>query len=220
MIDLHTHSIFSDGELLPSELVRRAEMQGYKAVAITDHADASNVDFIIPRVIEACQVMNRHARICALAGIEITHVTPVEIPALADRARQLGAQIIVVHGETIMEPVKPGTNRYALESDIDILAHPGFITLKEAETARKKGICLEITCRKGHAFTNGWVARVGKKAGAMLVCDTDTHRPEDLADDDMARKVILGAGLTMPDMKQMFKNSEKLVKKALARKIY
>ena len=25
MIDLHTHTLFSDGELLPSELVRRAE---------------------------------------------------------------------------------------------------------------------------------------------------------------------------------------------------
>jgi uncharacterized phage-associated protein len=32
MIDLHTHTLFSDGELLPSELVRRAEMTGYEAL--------------------------------------------------------------------------------------------------------------------------------------------------------------------------------------------
>ncbi|MGZ3608297.1 MAG: histidinol phosphate phosphatase domain-containing protein, partial [Syntrophales bacterium] len=27
MIDLHTHSIFSDGELIPSELARRAKVK-------------------------------------------------------------------------------------------------------------------------------------------------------------------------------------------------
>ncbi len=42
MIDLHTHSFFSDGELIPSELIRRAEAIGYKAIAITDHVDSSN----------------------------------------------------------------------------------------------------------------------------------------------------------------------------------
>jgi len=37
MIDLHTHSLFSDGELIPSELVSRAAAAGYRAIAITDH---------------------------------------------------------------------------------------------------------------------------------------------------------------------------------------
>ncbi len=46
-IDLHTHSLISDGVLLPSELLRRAEALGHKALAITDHADASNLAHII-----------------------------------------------------------------------------------------------------------------------------------------------------------------------------
>ena len=54
MIDLHTHSLLSDGELLPSELVRRAETAGYKAIAITDHSDASNLDFVIERIVNVC----------------------------------------------------------------------------------------------------------------------------------------------------------------------
>jgi Histidinol phosphatase and related hydrolases of the PHP family len=41
MIDLHTHSIFSDGELIPAELTRRAAVAGYRAMAITDHGDFS-----------------------------------------------------------------------------------------------------------------------------------------------------------------------------------
>ncbi len=47
MIDLHTHSSFSDGELIPSELVRRAFVLGYTAIAITDHVDYTNIEHIL-----------------------------------------------------------------------------------------------------------------------------------------------------------------------------
>ncbi len=40
MIDLHTHTFFSDGELAPSELVRRAYLKGYKVIGLSDHADS------------------------------------------------------------------------------------------------------------------------------------------------------------------------------------
>ncbi|MBU2567479.1 MAG: PHP domain-containing protein, partial [Elusimicrobia bacterium] len=45
MIDLHTHTLFSDGELLPSELVYRAKVNGYSAICLADHADISIMDF-------------------------------------------------------------------------------------------------------------------------------------------------------------------------------
>lgn len=37
MIDLHTHSTFSDGTLTPTQLVREAEKAGLTAIALTDH---------------------------------------------------------------------------------------------------------------------------------------------------------------------------------------
>jgi len=43
MIDLHTHSLLSDGELLPLELARRARVKGYTVLGITDHVDATNI---------------------------------------------------------------------------------------------------------------------------------------------------------------------------------
>jgi len=36
-IDLHSHSIASDGTLTPTELVQRAHAQGVNVLALTDH---------------------------------------------------------------------------------------------------------------------------------------------------------------------------------------
>ena len=115
MIDLHTHSLLSDGELLPSELIRRAEVIGYEGIGITDHADRSNLDWIIPRIVSVCAELNRCWKIRAVPGIELTHVPPETILLLCQEARALGAKLVVVHGETIAEPVCPGTNRKAIE---------------------------------------------------------------------------------------------------------
>jgi putative hydrolase len=213
MIDLHTHSIFSDGELVPSELARRAAFKGYRAVAITDHADHSNFDFIIPRIIEVCDRISSHGSIVALPGIEITHVEPADIKKLAKDARKLGAKIVVVHGETVVEPVIPGTNRAAIESPIDILAHPGLITEEEVRLAAENSVFLEISTRKGHSLTNGHVAMLAQKCGAKLVLNTDSHSPDDLTDRDMARIIAAGAGLSDDEIDAMFKNSEYLVEK-------
>jgi len=131
MIDLHTHSIFSDGVLIPSELVRRAEYVGLKGIGITDHGDLSNIDFIIPRIVGIAEELNKVLKIRVIPGIEITHVPPALFSDTAKKARSLGARIIIAHGETLAEPVAPGTNIAAIESDIDVLAHPGLITEEE-----------------------------------------------------------------------------------------
>jgi putative hydrolase len=216
MIDLHTHSLFSDGVLVPSELVRRAVMKGYEVIAITDHADASNLDFTIPRVTAACKELNRRWKITALPGIELTHIPPETFAELTDRARSLGAMIVVAHGETLVEPVHPGTNRAAIEARVDILAHPGLITREEAELAFKNGVHLEITARKGHSLSNGHVAKRAGETGAKLVIDTDTHEPGDLITDEFARNILLGAGLSTDAIAAIFQNSKDLAAKARA----
>ncbi|HOT07023.1 MAG: hypothetical protein A4E45_01887 [Methanosaeta sp. PtaB.Bin039] len=195
MIDLHTHTVFSDGELIPAELIRRAQTMGYKAIAITDHIDFSNVEHVIrgvSRISELEDVLD----IRIIPGAELTHVPPAKMPRLAEMARRLGAEIVVVHGETPVEPVAPGTNRAALEMGVDILAHPGFLTPEEADLARENQVCLEITSRSGHNITNGHVVRLARAARAMMVVNTDTHCPDDLITRDRAVQIAQGAGLT------------------------
>ena len=217
MIDLHTHSIFSDGELIPAELVRRADQAGYSAMAITDHADISNVEWIIPKIIDFCKWCNGLYNVKVLPGIELTHIPPKAIPDMALKARDLGAAVIVVHGETMVEPVAPGTNLAALESDIDILAHPGLLSEKEAKLAAQQGKYLEITTRRGHSLSNGHVARLAKRFEAKLLINTDTHSPEDLTSDEYARKIAHGAGLDERDVDILFLNARQLVENAILR---
>ncbi len=211
MIDLHTHTIFSDGELIPSELVRRAESAGLKAIGLTDHGDISNIDLIIPRILSAAEELNKVLKIRVVPGIEITHVPPEQIGEIAAKARSLGAKLIVVHGETIVEPVAKGTNNAALNADIDILAHPGQISRDDVILAKERGIFLEISGRGGHSLTNGHVAKLAKEIGTGLVIDSDSHHPNDLMNLEFAQKVVTGAGLTIDDFVQMQKNAEKFL---------
>lgn len=211
MIDLHTHSIFSDGVLIPSELARRAEVAGLTGIAITDHGDLSNIDFIIPRVVAIAGELNKIMNLKVIPGIEITHVPPELFPKTAAKARDLGAKIIVAHGETLAEPVAPGTNRAALDSDIDILAHPGLILEEDVLKAKEKGILLEISARKGHSLANGHVARLAQKVGAKMVINTDSHEPGDLISQTTARRIVCGAGLTEQDFEIMQANAARFL---------
>jgi putative hydrolase len=215
--DFHTHTSLSDGELSPMEMVRRAVAQGYKSIALTDHAAVGDIEIIIPILVKICTLARAHWDILAIPGIELTHLPAKAIGEMAKKARELGARIVVVHGETIVEPVEKGTNLAAIESpDVDILAHPGLITLKEAKLAAANGTFLEISARKGHSLTNGHVAKIALEAGARLVIDSDAHTDSDLLSEDFALAVLRGAGLDEEGCKQaLIANPERLVKKLL-----
>ncbi|MBI5075770.1 MAG: histidinol phosphate phosphatase domain-containing protein [Nitrospirae bacterium] len=217
MIDLHTHTIFSDGELIPFELVRRAEAIGYRAIAITDHMDASNLDLIIPRIVKAIEKLRSHISIDVIPGAEITHAPPELIADLVKEARALGAKIVVVHGETIAEPVLKGTNRAAIEAGADILSHPGMISIEDMLRAKEKNVTLEITARRGHAFTNGYLAKEAIKFGVPLCINTDAHSPSDLITKEHARNILLGAGIEENRVDSIFESSKSLVDRVLRR---
>ena len=219
MIDLHTHTFLSDGVLIPSELVRRAQMKGYRAMALTDHVDASNVEILVPQLVEVCERLNAKGKIVLVPGVEITHVPPSGLEAVVASARAAGARMVVVHGETTVEPVAPGTDRAALELDIDVLAHPGLITRAEAVLAAKRGIALEISARRGHSLSNGHVARIALEAGALLVLNTDTHEPDDLLTYAQARRVAQGAGLKPREVDRLYATAGRLVEKVSGRRV-
>lgn len=218
MIDLHTHSLFSDGVLLPSELIYRAKVHGYEAIAVTDHGDFSTFDLVIPRLRRIAGELSRHYGLTVVPGIEITYVPPALIARAAKLCRTLGARIVVVHGETPAETVPAGTNRAAILAGADVLAHPGRITEEEVRLAKELNVRLEITTRRGHNKTNRHVAQLAKKTGARLVLDTDSHEPEDLLTEEKIRKTLAMSGLTRNDFLRMQENARDIVRKSLSRR--
>ena len=196
MHDFHTHTFLSDGILSPIELIRRAIAIGYKTMAITDHVGPGNLEFVLATLKKDCEMAEKRWDIKVYPGVEITHTPTEDIHLLAKEARSIGAKIVNVHGETIMEPVIPGTNIAAASSKyVDILAHPGLITVEEATVAAKNGVFLEISGRKGHGLANGHVVKTARESGATLILDSDAHAPEDLMTREYAENVATGSGL-------------------------
>jgi len=194
--DFHTHTSLSDGVLSPIELIRRAAVNNYAAIALTDHAATGTMERIIRETIEVCALARSYWNILAIPGIELTHLPVQAIAETAKRAKELGALIVVVHGETIIEPVEKGTNLAALQSPhVDLLSHPGLLTLEEAQLAAVNGIFLEISARKGHSLTNGLIASLAQRAGAKLLLNSDAHSEQDLLTESLADAIIHGAGL-------------------------
>lgn len=208
MIDLHTHSFLSDGVLLPEELVRRCEEQGYRFLVITDHVGISNVAAVVPQLVRLCRSLKGKGRVKVLPGAEITHVRPELIKRAVSLAQKAGAAVVLGHGETIVEPVLPGTNRAFIEAGLDVLAHPGLISKADARLAARKGVYLEISARKGHSLTNGHVLQMSRATGARLVFGSDGHGPGDYPTRAQAERITRGAGMMPEEVADLFENAE------------
>jgi len=168
---------------------------------------------VVPALVRLCRSLEGVVEMTVRPGADLTHVRPGLIERTARAARERGAAVVLVHGETIVEPVLPGTNRAAIEAGVDVLAHPGLLTEADARLAAERGVHLEISGRKGHSFTNGLVAQMSRLAGARLVFGSDAHDPGDLMERSEAEAVARGAGLTEAEIAAMFEAAEALIRR-------
>ncbi len=220
VIDFHTHTLLSDGALCPAELGRRAEVAGYLFLGFADHADHGTMETIITQARTSAFSLNGHfGEMVILPGVELTHVPPSLIADGVKRARDLGASHVVVHGETITEPVAPGTNMAAIMGGADILAHPGFITEEEMALAAERDVFVELSARKGHCLLNGRIVNLARRFGTKLVINSDGHAPGDYLTPFWQHMVGLGAGLSQEEYEDLFSGALELAKKFQSRLI-
>jgi putative hydrolase len=205
----------SDGVLLPSEIAVRYLAAGYKAIAITDHTDYSNIEQNIASILAFTGHWPKNSKINVLPGLELTHLPLSQIKPLASYARRKGMKVIIAHGETQAEPVISGTNKASLEADIDILAHPGLISDEDVRLAKRRGIYLEITSRKGHKQTNAHVVEQALKFGAKLILNNDSHDPVDIISPLELAKTGLQAGLNLEQLAEIDEETAKFVRSKL-----
>jgi putative hydrolase len=215
-IDFHIHSIFSDGALLPAAIAWEAAERGHSAIAITDHVDASNIEEVIFGITKLVKEIGSSLPVKVIPGVEISYLAPKLIEEYAKRARDLGAKLIIVHGESPVEPVPKGTNHAALQLKglVDILAHPGKITEEDTLLAKINDIYLELSARKGHRKGNRHVARMAKLFGAKLLVNTDAHSEKDLITQKKAFLIAQEAGLIKAEaIKVIRDNPQELLKR-------
>lgn len=217
--DFHTHTFLSDGLLSALELIHYAVRNGYRTIAVTDHVGVGQLERFIKEITADCALAEKYWDIQAIPGVEITHLPPAAISDTARMARELGARLVVVHGETIAEDVESGSNMAAAASPfVDIIAHPGLITPDEAAEAKRNGVFLEISARKGHSLTNGHVAQMARAVGAKLLLGSDAHDEKDLLSPDLASRLLKGAGLSEREIRETREDNPKalLAKRRLA----
>ena len=215
LYDFHCHTYLSDGGLSPVELIRTASTQGYTAMAITDHAGMGFLEDRFRQLRRDIEIATRYWPIEVFMGVELTHLPPESIAEAAASARAAGAQVVVVHGETMVEPVPPGTNLAALRCvDVDVLGHPGLLSPEEATLAAATDTFVEISARRGHSLSNGRVAAQCLAAGARMLVDSDGHSPGDLLTEVWARQIALGAGIPEDQLAQvLIDNPQRLLAK-------
>jgi putative hydrolase len=218
VFDFHTHTFWSDGELSVIEQVRRAVVNGYRAIGFTDHAGVGGVQERILAFRRDRDVVERYWPIKVLLGVELTHVPPEAIASAAAAARGSGAEVIVLHGETPVEPVPPGTNHAGIVSGlVDIVGHPGLITKADVREASERGVYLEISSRRGHSLANGHVVRMAQRVGARLIVDSDAHAPSDLLTPEFQVSVARCAGIDDEMLPQVIQTwPEELLARVLA----
>jgi putative hydrolase len=209
--DFHAHSFLSDGGDSPTGMWTEGRRIGHRVLALTDHLSLDDPAPLLRR-------LHREARawegdpFVPLVGVELTLLPPRKIAGIARAARRAGAEIVIVHGETLAEHVPEGTNRAAIESGlVDVLAHPGLLTPEEAQLAKDHSVALEISARKGHSLGNGLVAQVARAVGAELVVDSDAHAPEQLVPAVDARRIALGAGIPEKELDRVLEGNPKSI---------
>ena len=143
-IDLHTHSLCSDGAQTPADVVRTASQAGLSAIALSDHDCISGVQ-------EAIDTGNS-------LGIEV--IPAVELSAQSDTELHILGYFVDIHNKKLQD-----TMRYALqvrderqEETCRKLNEQGFaITMEEArvEAHGNPVLCrahfAQIMVRKGYA---------------------------------------------------------------------
>ncbi len=214
-VDFHAHSFLTDGTTSATEMWTEAEALAHRALALTDHLSLDDPKPLLDRLHREASAWDGTGFL-PLVGVELTKVPPRRIADAARAARRAGAEIVIVHGETIVEHVPAGTNHAALESGlVDVLAHPGLLEPKDAELARANAVALEISARRGHALCNGRVVRRALEAGAELVVDSDAHGVGELVPLEMARRIALGAGVPESELARVLRETpERILRRA------
>ncbi|MDE5991346.1 MAG: CehA/McbA family metallohydrolase [Clostridia bacterium] len=117
-VEMHCHTVASDGDMQPEELVQNAIRRGYKAICLTDHNTVSNVEetkkfgkkygLVVAGGIEWTTFWGHLTVIGGNSDIRWLDITPKNINACIVRARELGDIVTLAHPKRMGSPLCAG----------------------------------------------------------------------------------------------------------------
>ncbi len=193
--NLHTHSLWSDGEDTLEQLAEEAMARGYEYLAITDHsrsmviANGLTIERLLEQGREIAHLNQRwEGRFRLLWGSECDIASDGSLDYPEEILAQLEFVVIAVHSQFQMSP-QAMTERLlkALEHPhVDVLAHPtGRLLGKRAgysadwdavfRKAAERGVAVEMNASHRRLDLSDSMARRAQELGCTLSLGTDAH---------------------------------------------
>ncbi|MDE6189299.1 MAG: CehA/McbA family metallohydrolase [Clostridia bacterium] len=117
-VEMHCHTVASDGDMQPEELVQNAIRRGYKAICVTDHNTVSNVKevkrygekygLVVAGGIEWTTFWGHLTVIGGNSDVKWLDIAPKNINACIIRAREKGDLVTLAHPKRIGSPLCAG----------------------------------------------------------------------------------------------------------------
>ncbi|MDK2870614.1 MAG: putative hydrolase [Pyrococcus sp.] len=210
MMDLHTHTIYSDGIGSVIDNVNMAEIRGLRLLGISDH-----IHFFTPskflKYVNEVRSIGREAEIPVLVGIE-ANITENGPDVTEDFAKHLDYVIASVHdwfGEGEVYRYIERIKLALMDENVTIIGHFGNVfpwigypteeQIKEVlDVAEEYGKAFEISSR--YRVPDLEFVKMCIKRGIKLVFASDAHRPEDVGRVDWSIKVFEKAGGKKEDL--------------------
>lgn len=114
-VEMHCHTVASDGDMQPEELVQNAIRRGYKAICLTDHNTVSNVEetksygekygLVVIGGIEWTTFWGHLTVIGGNSDIRWLDITPENIDACIMKAKECGDIVTLAHPKRFGSPV-------------------------------------------------------------------------------------------------------------------
>jgi DNA polymerase (family 10) len=199
--DLHCHTTLSDGRNSLEEMAQEARRRGYAYLAITDHSASHGfgnhvTDKQLAKRIEEIGAWNESAPrgLRLLAGSEVNIGTDGSLDYPDELLAELDWVMGSVHTSfNISEKVMTDRVIAAMENPlVDCIGHlTGRLLLRRepyavdmtriAEAAARTGTMMEINGNPNRRDLNEHNAKLAAEAGVRIVCTTDAHGTETLA---------------------------------------
>jgi DNA polymerase (family 10) len=199
--ELHSHSTWSDGANTIAQMVKAAQAEGHRLLAITDHSKSLGV----ANGLTVERLRKQRKEIAALRkrlpkGFVLLHGSEVEILADGrldypdDVLAELDLVIASLHTSLRQSREKVTARLLAAIANphVDIIAHPTGRLIGEREgadldmdrvleAAARSGVILEINSNPQRLDLNDIHARRAIEMGIPLAINTDAHHPDHLA---------------------------------------